>query len=251
MGKIIELKDTLLSEASIHYPKLANLNNISDISSTQRIQVNWYPTQTAGGTNTPNGSDGVVFSFCPHKEYIYQIAYTGGNPVRVFTRAKYVNVWYAWKEVLLKEEIPAIPPLITPIISINSAGGATMSWSAAWSWQTVPLKECSCNYGGCFTHESNGVRIGDGVSMVKISAMYNWYNVSITQSDTNVSIALNGADGAVGIGYGNTPDYYGCISSTRILKVNKGDLLQLRVNKGSTGTCQIFNQCCMVVEKIA
>lgn len=251
MGKIITLKDTLLDDSSINYPKLIDLNDIHHDSRGKQLQIHWFPTVSAGQKNGPNSSDGIVLSFCPHDEYVYQLAWLGGSPSRVFTRSKYVNVWYPWKELLLKEEIPAIPPLITPIISINAAGGATMSWSAAWSWQTVPLKECSCNYGGCFTHESNGVRIGDGVSMVKISAMYNWYNVSITQSDTNVSIALNGTDGAIGIGYSNTPDYYGCVSSTRILKVNKGDLIQLRVNKGATGTCQIFNQCCMVVEKIA
>lgn len=251
MSKIIKLKDTLLDDTSINYPKIIDLNDIHYDSRGKRLQVHWFPTVTAGQKNGPNGSDGIVLSFCPHEDYIYQLAWLGGSPSRVFTRSKYVSVWYPWKELLLKEDLPAIPPLVNPIISIKATGGASMSWGTAWTWQTVPLNNCVCNYGGCFTHESYGVRIGAGVKTVRVSCCFNWYNVSITQSDTNVTLAINGANGAYGIGYANTPDYYGVVSGEVILNVNQGDLIQLQVNKGATGSCNIFDGSRMIVEKIA
>lgn len=108
---VMKYKDVLLSDVGIHYPVLNDLNNIGNISTGQVIQINWYPTLSAGQKNGPSGADGLVLTFSPHPDYVYQLAYTGGNPVKVYTRSKHVNVWYGWKELLLKEELPSIPQL--------------------------------------------------------------------------------------------------------------------------------------------
>ena len=105
MKKNIKLKNNILiSELAIGYSKILDLNSIGDISTGKVIQVNWYPTKNGGQINGPTDSDGLVFTFCPNPRYVYQLSYTGNTPVRLFSRAKYQDIWYEWKELLLKEE---------------------------------------------------------------------------------------------------------------------------------------------------
>lgn len=250
MGNIIKLKDTLLDDTSINYPKIIDLNDIHYDSRGKQLQVHWFPTASSGQKNGPNNSDGIVLSFCPHDSYVYQLAWVGGSPSKVFTRSKYVDVWYPWKELLLKEELPPIPPLINPIMVVQTTGGLTMSWSTAWTWKIIKFNRTLCNYGGCFTLKSDGsIIIGSGVSVVKVTSIFNWYVVE-NGGDKNVSLYKNGVN-ITTMSYSNSNDYYETASGVAIVSVQQGDTLAIQVNSGAAGSCNVFNNTTFMVEKIA
>ena len=248
MGNIIKLKDTLLDDASVNYPKITDLNDIHYDSRGKQLHIHWFPTVSSGQINGPKESDGIVLSLCPSDNYVYQLALTGGSPQsRVFTRSKFGGSWYPWKEVLLKEELP----VINPIIVAQTTGGLVMSWSTAWTTnQIIKFNRTLCNYGGCFTLKSDGsIIIGSGVSVVKVTSIFSWYVVE-NGGDKGVDLYKNGVN-LTNMSYSNSNDYYETASGVAVVSVQQGDTLALLVNSGAVGSCNIFDNTTFMIEKIA
>lgn len=81
--------------------KITSITNCNNISLEQNFNISIYGTNSS---NSPTKANGVIFSFVPNQDYIYQLALVGSNPTELYTRTKYIGVWGNWIGTRWKED---------------------------------------------------------------------------------------------------------------------------------------------------
>lgn len=81
--------------------KITSITDCNNISLEQKFNISIYSTKSL---NSPTLANGVIFSFVPNQDYIYQLALVGSNPTELYTRTKYVGVWENWRGTRWKED---------------------------------------------------------------------------------------------------------------------------------------------------
>lgn len=75
----------------------STLSNCNEVPTDMLVNISSY---SAAASNKPGaGGDGLIISFCPDPDYIYQFAMRGSSPVELYTRAKYVGIWGSWIKI--------------------------------------------------------------------------------------------------------------------------------------------------------
>ena len=172
-----------------------SVTDCNAISTERNFNISTYPTKAS---NSPTGANGVIFSFVPSQEYIYQLALVGSNPTELYTRARYIGTWGNWRGTRWKED--------AVIDSTNNTITIPVSWDdlqeisfrvlgtdqASFGYLTAP-KEFWHNNGAyelqinCFDYNGNY----KGYKQFKV----------ITKNTHNFVIAMSGTAGGVKVVY--------------------------------------------------
>lgn len=128
--------------------------------------------------------------------------------------------------------------------------------SATWTTKIMPLNAATSTLssGSKLTFASNGVKIGAGVSKVKITGMLNFYSEGVT-ADISIHYCLNGSQfDDFGAGYVKmlaSKDYDQCVGMPFYVDVEEDDLINLGVRLGNAANRRYFGMTYLEVEVIA
>ena len=81
--------------------KITSITDCNNISLEQKFNISIYSTKSL---NSPTLANGVMFSFVPNQDYIYQLALVGSNPTELYTRTKHTGTWGNWQGTRWKED---------------------------------------------------------------------------------------------------------------------------------------------------
>lgn len=127
----------------------------------------------------------------------------------------------------------------------------TMSWGTAWTDVKVPFNQINTEYDpqNKLTFNSNGIQIGAGVSKVKVTGIFNWYNNG-GQADVIPKLYKNAYNYGTST-YENAPTTCNYISTPLapvVLDVAQNDIIYMYVTLGATGSRSIFGNSTLCVE---
>lgn len=134
-----------------------------------------------------------------------------------------------------------------------STSPVTINYAVAWSFYKVALDKIGSEYdpAGQLSLSNNGVLIGSGVSIVRVSGVFAWYNNG-GENDYITQIYKN-SSGQGSASYWNAPvttDYITSPVAPCILSVAKDDVIYLYSAHGATGNRSLFGLTTLTVEVI-
>lgn len=135
-----------------------------------------------------------------------------------------------------------------------STSPVTMGFAVAWTFYKVALNQVQSSYdpAGLLSLSSNGIKIGAGVSAVKVCGTYAWYNNG-GEADMQ-AIAFKNSSQTGSSSYFNGPatiDYMTMPVSLTTVPVVENDIIYLYATQGGTGNRSLFGFTSLTVEVIA
>ena len=212
------------------------INNASITKSNGTFTVTNYEI----GSTNPND----VNYFNPLKQYTVEIYVDDAfNTTRTSKRiTKGTPVWTEYADRVHFEKITA-----NNIACFSCTGSIT--WSNAWSWETLPITIVDINKVG-FTINNSTIYVPDNVNKIKVSVVSSMYNVDIG-GDKSFALYKNDVN-ETNLCYINytTSSSYTNASGFAICNVSSGDALKIRINSGNAGTMRIFESTRIYIEVI-
>ena len=154
-----------------------------------------------------------------------------------WSRTRKGGTWTSWEQFNKYDAITLALPSNT-----------TVTISTAWTNVLVPFQSTKYSYGNGLTRSGSKVIIGKGISLVKVSYLFGWFN-SDMGGDISMTLFCNGT-AIYSVGYSNTNDNYAQLSGTGFyMSVSEGDEIILKLSRGNTGTFKLFSSY-MTVEVI-
>lgn len=206
-----------------------------------------YTTGSTTITSSDLGVDKVLETLDNTKVYdfvftIEDLIYAGSEMSKSIPSSEYVmceyengvdfkNAWIKGKQVMTEDDIP-IKSKMTLGLSANASHTSTTK---------VALNTIMDSVGDKFTLDSNGIKIGAGVTKVKVSAnitqhasVVNLFGGYITKNGTNLASAVNVGFNTIA----NTSSwaYFHTGISPIIIDVTEGDIIYLCSYVGATST---------------
>lgn len=197
-------------------------DNINNFSQTCFV----YTSNTA---NTPVAINGYVRTFFASSNYIIQ-EYVPYNASGKWIRAKQGGTWGAWK-------------CISHNIYTASLSARIDITSAGWTHTKIALNQASADYsGGLLSLNSNGIKIGKGVSAIKVSARIGYYSYAAT-GEVDLEIYKNST--CVKKAYGSCKvgsQIEELVMNSVPLSVAEGDIIYLYICKGNNATMTLLTE---------
>ena len=164
-----------------------------------------------------------------NKQYARQFFISNEEDKRLYTRCKVEGSWSGWRSFAFYEE----KNVMTAILSTTSS----YTISTAWNYVKLPLNSLKTSIGSKLTFTSNSIKIGAGVSYVKVSANAMMNGIAMEEI---LQICRNSTIVSQGYYRCTNVSHYGVVSlSPMLIKVNEGDLITLKYGSGGTGTLKI------------
>lgn len=190
----------------------------------------YYSSSAPTGSNYPIAITGVLEVF--NMNGIVMQRYTSYNGQFVYQRGYYSSSgWTGWCQTSGRRAICAMYPSSRLAIT-----------GASWTTQKVALGSTKSNTSsGYLTASNGGIRIGKGISTVKISASLAYHQYATT-GEVDLQILKNSTVVA-GINGSCTVANYICSLTTNPIAINvvEGDIIYLAVCKGSANSMTILN----------
>ena len=181
-------------------------------------------------THTPvNYGQIISIPVMDNKNYVRQFFISNYYQDKLYTRCRDNGAWTNWRSFAFSEEKNAMT------IYLSATSNYTIS--TAWSYTKLPLNSLKTSIGSKLTFTSNSIKIGAGVSYVKVSANAMMKGIA---NDDLIQLCQNSTIVSQGYYRCTNTSYHGVISLSPVLiKVNEGDLIHLKYGSGGTGTLTI------------
>ena len=153
----------------------------------------------------------------------------------------------------VRQYVKGRTPLAMMTINYNNSP-FSMSWGTAWTGVKVPFNQVNSEYDpdNKLTMNSNGIQVGAGVSKIKITGTFNWYNNG-GQADMIPQFWKNSTNLGTSA-YENAPvtsNYMSTPLSPVFLDVAQNDIIYMYCVMSATGARSIFGNSTLCVEVIA
>ncbi len=141
------------------------------------------------------------------------------------------------------------------IMTLNfSSSPTTQNYAVTWAFYKVAFNNVQSSYdpAGLLSLSDNGIKIGTGISYVKVSGVFAWYNNG-GEADMQTAIYKNSTS-IGGQSYFNGPtsiDYMTMPTVQTTVAVAPNDILYMYTALGGTGSRNVFGWTSLTVEVLA